>query len=136
LRPQPGLADLDGLVAECHATGTTVEVDNRLAGTGAVPESVSRTAYRVVQEGLTNARKHAPGAVPVLVLDRTADGELHVWVRNRLASGAPAIPGAHAGLVGLAERVSLAGGRLDHGARRAADGTVEFHLEAWLPWPA
>jgi hypothetical protein len=37
--------------------------------------------------------------------------------------------------VGLAERVSLAAGRLDHGARRGVDGVVAFHLEAWMPWP-
>jgi signal transduction histidine kinase len=145
LRPQPGLADLDTLVAECRSTGTAVEVQNRLADAGSVPASVSRTAYRVVQEGLTNVRKHAPGAAARLTLDRSPTGEIHLWLRNPLVTGhaatpgaragRPAIPGAHAGLVGLAERVTLAGGRLDGGARRTADGTVEFHLEAWLPWP-
>jgi signal transduction histidine kinase len=141
LRPQPGLADLDELIAECRSTGTPLEVDNRLPGT-AVPPSVSRTAYRIVQEGLTNARKHAPGARVHLRLDGTPGGELHIWLRNRLAgTPQPAIPGARSGLVGLAERVSLAGGRLDHGARRGAPGArrgapgdVAFHLEAWMPW--
>jgi hypothetical protein len=71
-----------------------------------------------------------------LLLDRTPAGELHVWLHNRLASApGPAIPGTRSGLVGLAERVSLAAGRLDHGARRGVDGVVAFHLEAWMPWP-
>jgi len=135
LRPQPDLADLDALIAECRGAGTPVAVDNRMPD-GAVSRSTSRTAYRVVQEGLTNARKHAPGAEVRLCLDRTPAGELHLWLRNGLARAAtPGIPGARSGLVGLTERVSLAGGRLDHGARRGPDGEVAFHLEAWLPWP-
>jgi signal transduction histidine kinase len=134
LTPQPGLADLGALVAEADATGTRVEVDDRLGDRSGIPASVSRTAYRFVQEGLTNVRKHAPGAASRLRLDRTEAGELHLWLRNPLVNRGQPIPGAHAGLVGLAERVSLAGGRLDHGARRADDGAVEFHLEAWLPW--
>lgn len=135
LRPQPGLADLDELIVECRVAGTPVEVDNQLPGTG-MPLSVSRTAYRIVQEALTNARKHAAGTQVHLQLDRTPAGELHVWLRNRLTSArGSGIPGARSGLVGLAERVSLAGGRLDHGARRGPDGDVAFHLEAWMPWP-
>jgi signal transduction histidine kinase len=137
LHPQPTLATVDTLVDECRAAGTEVTVDDRLpAGVRPPPSSASRTAYRVIQEGLTNARKHAPG-VPVHVrLDRTGAGELHVLLRNRLVTGpGPAIPGARSGLVGLAERVSLAGGRLDHGARHGEPGVVAFHLEAWLPWP-
>lgn len=135
LRPQPGLADLDELVVECRVAGTPVEVDNQLPDT-AIPPSVSRTAYRVVQEALTNARKHAAGAQVHLQLNRTSTGELHVWLRNQLTSTRRSgIPGARTGLVGLAERVSLAGGRLDHGARRGPDGDVAFHLEAWMPWP-
>ncbi len=137
LRPQAGLADLGGLVAECRAAGTPVHIDSRLTDGRVPPASVSRTAYRVVQEGLTNARKHAPGAEVRVLVEHTPDGELHVWLHNRLAGvgTAPAIPGSRSGLVGLTERVGLAGGRLDHGARRGADGVIAFHLEAWLPWP-
>jgi hypothetical protein len=69
-----------------------------------------------------------------LRLDRTDAGELRLWLRNPLGDG-PAAPGGRAGLVGLAERVALVGGRLDHGVRRDADGRLAFHLEAWLPWP-
>lgn len=138
VRPQTGLSDLDELIVESRATGTTVHLDDRLPDVGSLPASVSRTAYRIVQEGLTNARKHAPDAEVWVRIERQADGELHVWLRNRLAAGPvqATIPGSRSGLVGLAERVSLVGGRIDHGARRGAGGTIDFHLEAWLPWPS
>jgi len=135
LAPRPGLEELDRLVADCRSAGAVIEVDDRRPD-APVPSSPSRAAYRLIQEGLTNAGKHAPGVPVGLGLDRTAGGELHVWLRNALpAAPSVSLPGARAGLVGLAERVSLAGGRLDHGVRRGADGTLAFHLEAWLPWP-
>jgi signal transduction histidine kinase len=133
LAPPPGLEDLHQLVAECRSAGTEVSVEDRRPDRP-LPPSVSRTAYRLVQEGLTNARKHAAAAPVHLSLDRTAAAELHLGLRNALGDG-PAAPGARAGLVGLAERVALAGGRLEHGVRREADGRLAFHLEAWLPWP-
>jgi signal transduction histidine kinase len=97
---------------------------------------MARNAYRVVQEGLTNARKHARGsAVDVAVSGAPEDG-LEIEIRNRLPVGALAsvadIPGAGTGIVGLAERASLAGGRLEHGRTDAGD----YRLWAWLPWPA
>jgi signal transduction histidine kinase len=135
LSPRPGLADLDRLVADCRAAGAVIEVDDRRPDL-AVPASMSRTAYRLMQEGLTNATRHAPGAPVHVRLDRTADSELHVWLRNPLGPVCgPWAPGARAGLVGLTERVDLVGGRLDHGVRRDPDGGLAFHLEAWLPWP-
>ncbi len=92
--------------------------------------TVGRTAYRVVQEGLTNARKHAPAAA-VDVSVSAPGGDLVVEVRSRPSTAAPAsLPGAGTGLIGLAERVSLAGGELSHG--READG--DFRLRAKLPW--
>jgi signal transduction histidine kinase len=130
----PGLADLDALVADSRAAGTVLEVDNRLTGPSA-PATVSRTAYRVVQEGLTNARKHADGMPVRLCLERD-DGGLRIRLSNRIApAGGAVIPGARSGLVGLAERVDVVGGRLTHGVRRGPDGEVAFHLEVWLPWP-
>jgi signal transduction histidine kinase len=95
--------------------------------------SIGRSAYRIVQEGLTNARKHAPGCtVDVAVAGAAGDG-LTIEVRNPLPVGVALaeIPGAGTGIVGLTERVALAGGRLEHGA---ADG--QWRLRAWLPWPA
>ncbi|WP_238015303.1 histidine kinase [Dactylosporangium sp. AC04546] len=136
LRPRQDLADLDELVEEARQAGTPVSLDNRLDGADAPPPVVNRTAFRLVQEGLTNARKHAPGASVQLSLVRTDEGDLHVRLHNPLPARpvTPALPGSRSGLVGLAERVSLAGGRLEHGPRRTG-GAVHFHLEAWLPWP-
>ncbi len=60
-RPQPTLAALDTLVAESRQAGMKATLEQRVADAGSVPASVGRTAYRIAQEGLTNARKHAPG---------------------------------------------------------------------------
>jgi signal transduction histidine kinase len=93
---------------------------------------MGRHAYRIVQEGLTNARKHAPGAEVRVLVDGSPGAGLTIEVRNRLPLGAAAqVPGAGAGLVGLAERVELCQGRLEHGAT----GDGDFQLRAWLPWP-
>jgi len=135
--PQPGLDAIPALVAESTQAGVRVRYRCDLAGTGAgdgeqVPPSIARTAYRVVQEGLTNARKHAPGTtVEVVVTGGPADG-LVVEVVNPVPlrpPGAP-LPGAGLGLVGLHERVQLAGGRLGHGVT----GGGRFVLRAGLPW--
>ncbi|MEV1007519.1 histidine kinase [Streptomyces sp. NPDC049881] len=137
-RPQPGIGDIAGLAAEAAGAGAAVELDDRLADPGDAPSSTSRTAFRVVQEGLTNARKHAPGRCARVLLDLPEDGELLVRVTNPLGDpgAAPAAPGARSGLVGLTERVQLTGGRIDYGARRRRDGGIEFRLEARLPWPS
>ncbi|WP_233157380.1 MULTISPECIES: sensor histidine kinase [Amycolatopsis] len=128
--PLPTLSGLSDLVEESRAVGTPVEVRDGLADPAAVPGTTGRTAYRVLQEALTNARKHAPGS-PVRIDLRGAPGErLRIVVSNPVSGGAPG-PGGGTGLVGLTERVRLAGGRLDH---QAAAG--EFRLAAELPWPA
>jgi len=137
-RPQPTLADLPRLLEDSRRAGMRVVFHGPADGpraTDEVPTVAGRTAYRVVQEGLTNAHKHAPGAeVTVTVSGQAGDG-LSVEVRNRRPVGRsldPDIPGAGHGLTGLAERAALVGGHLDHG--RTADG--DFRLHAWLPWPA
>ncbi|MEU6557677.1 histidine kinase [Streptomyces sp. NPDC046915] len=132
-RPQPTLGALDALVAESRAAGMRVTLDARVTDSAAVPASVGRTAYRIAQEGLTNARKHAPGTeVTVTVAGAPGDG-LAVTVRNP-APGAevPPVPGSGQGLIGLTERATLAGGRLEHGATRGGG----FEVRAWLPWAA
>jgi signal transduction histidine kinase len=94
---------------------------------------LGRTAYRFVQEGLTNARKHAPGTAVQVLLDGTAGEDLRITITNPCTgtSGRPAIPGGGMGLIGLGERVALAGGRVEYGVDRDT-----FRLQAWLPWPA
>ncbi len=135
--PQPTLADVPALVEEGRAAGARIDLE--LAGDlDAVPAAIGRAAYRIVQEGLTNARKHAPGAA-VRVRVAVAGPQLAVSVVNRApvavaapgAAGGP-LPGAGAGLIGLRERVELAGGRLSHGPDAAGD----FVLEATLPLSA
>jgi signal transduction histidine kinase len=130
-RPQPTLAALDGLVSESREAGMKVALDNRVTDPAAVPASVGRTAYRIAQECLTNARKHAPGA-EVTVSVRGAPGEgLTVFVRNPPPPGeVPHVPGSGQGLIGLAERATLTGGRLEHGP----EGNGGFEVRAWLPW--
>ena len=126
--PQPTLSGLDALLADARSAGQQVAVE--LGGDPAeVPDRVSRHAYRIIQEGLTNARKHAPGAPVALSLKTTAD-RLRVVVRNRLADLAqPDRSGSGLGLVGIAERVDLVGGDLSHGIEGG-----EFILEATLPY--
>ncbi len=126
--PQPTLTGLDALLADARSTGQQVAVE--LDGDPAsVPDRVSRHAYRIVQEGLTNARKHAPGTPVTLSLRTTAD-RLRVVVRNRLADLArPNRSGSGLGLVGIAERVDLVGGDLSHGIEGG-----EFILDATLPY--
>jgi signal transduction histidine kinase len=122
-------------VARFGVAGVRCTVDNRLPE-AEVPLSLSRTAYRIVQEGLANAEKHAPGAPIRLRLHRDQEGRLHVWMSNVLTRVCGRTgPGTRSGLVGLSERVNLVGGRFDHGIRRGAEGDLAFHLEAWMPWP-
>jgi signal transduction histidine kinase len=99
-----------------------------------MPDRVGRTAYRIVQEGLTNARKHAPGVTVQVRLAGCPEQGVDITIRNPAVSlstarGSSGTPGAGLGLVGLAERAKLAGGRLV--TRR--DGAV-FELHGWLPW--
>jgi signal transduction histidine kinase len=132
--PQPRIGDIARLVADAEAVGQRVSVSVECVPTETLRTAVQRTVYRTVQEGLTNARKHAPGAkVEVTVTGAPGEGVL-ASVRNPLPAGtAPAstIPGAGVGLAGLAERVALDGGTLEHGP---AGGC--FRLVARLPWPA
>ncbi|MEJ3748717.1 histidine kinase [Actinomycetes bacterium KLBMP 9797] len=133
-RPQPTLADLPALVEESRRAGMRVRLDQRVPNLAAVPEGVGRNAYRIVQEGLTNARKHATGASVAVTVTGTAEDGLAVEVRNPWpvrAPAGPAIPGTGTGLVGLTERAALAGGKLEHGRTPSGD----FRLWAWLPWP-
>jgi signal transduction histidine kinase len=125
LGPQPGLDDVPRLVNSAREAG----MDAELRGPDADPvdSAVGRAAYRIVQEALTNAGKHAPGSQVCVTLARPA-GELVVRVVNTAGGEATGVSGGF-GLVGLAERVRTLGGRLDAGPR--LDGG--FVVEAVLP---
>jgi signal transduction histidine kinase len=128
--PQPGLGDLDGLLERSRAAGLRVE----LAVEGdprPLPQSVDLSAFRIVQEALTNVVKHA-GRAPTHVLVGYRPGALELTIR---ASGDPNTPvparaaGGH-GLVGMRERAALFGGTLTAGPR---DGRG-FEVHASLPY--
>jgi signal transduction histidine kinase len=130
-RPQPTLGALDTLVVESREAGMKVSLDHRVDDPAAVPSSVGRTAYRVAQEALTNARKHAPGTEVTVAVSGAPGAGLTVSVSNPAPEGeVPHVPGSGQGLIGLTERATLAGGRLEHG--HTPDGG--FEVRAWLPW--
>ena len=122
--PQPGLARLGELADEVRQAGLPVAVDVQPGVT--VPAGVDLAAYRIAQEGLTNALRH--GAAPAsLRIGRDGAG-LHVEVRNGLSAGGPRTEGTGRGLAGMRERVRLYGGTL-----RAGQDGEEFVLQAVLP---
>ena len=134
-RPQPTFAQVDDLVAGTRAAGTPVtlvldHVDHD--DLTRLPVTTSRHLYRLVQETLTNARKHAPGQPVTVHLHGTPGERLTLTVTNPVPTTTPTtqLPTSGWGLTGLAERVRLTGGHLD--AHHHPDGT--FTVQAWLPW--
>lgn len=128
--PQPSLDRIPDLVADARASGLDVTLITTVTGTPA--DVVGRTCYRVVQEGLTNAAKHAPGAPVRITVEGSAGHELGVSVRNSQATTRTAQqpPASGFGLLGLTERVGLAGGTLHH--RPTSDNG--YVLTVRLPW--
>jgi len=125
--PQPSLRDLPGLIEDARTLGASVELTD---DSGEVPERVGRAAYRIVQEALTNARKHAPGAPVSVRLERPDGRGLVVTVRQpEHPTAVTAAPGAGMGLLGLRERVALAGGSFHSGP----DGSGDWVVTARLP---
>jgi signal transduction histidine kinase len=112
-----------------RAVGAGLPVTLAWDGPRPLPAGVDHTARRVVQEALTNAAKHAPGA-PVEVRLESGAGTTTVTVRNPLPASSRRAPGARNGLVGLRERVRVAGGTLEVGPDGAA-----FVVSATLPHP-
>ncbi|MFF3651888.1 sensor histidine kinase [Streptomyces sp. NPDC002181] len=109
--PGPSLGELEALVGQSRAAGMAVELDVRGAGAG-YPAEVEQTAYRVVQEALTNCHKHAPGARVVVRLAHR-EGEVAMQVENGPCGAdvvQPGLPSGGNGLVGMRERVLGLGG--------------------------
>ncbi|MEV0844906.1 histidine kinase [Streptomyces sp. NPDC049954] len=130
-RPQPTFAALGRLAEESRTAGARVVLDVAVTDPAAVPAALGRNVYRVAQEGLTNARKHAPGAeVTVRVHGGPGEG-LSVEITHPAPPGrVEPVPGSGQGLIGLRERAALAGGRTGHGPLPGGG----FRLSAWLPW--
>ncbi|MFC6022604.1 sensor histidine kinase [Plantactinospora solaniradicis] len=134
--PQPRLADIARLVREAQAAGQRVTFE-MVCAPGAAEQlrpAVHRTVYRTVQEGLTNARKHAGQAEVAVRVEATPATGIVATVSNPLPQERRTVdkmPGAGAGLTGLAERLAIDGGTIEHGV---IGGT--FRLTTRLPWPA
>jgi signal transduction histidine kinase len=115
LDPQPGLGSLDALVDGVRAAGLPVEV--RVEGTPRdLPVGVDLSAYRIIQEALTNSLKHAGPAEAEVIL-RYGPSSLQLEVVDNGSAGEASIAGAGPGLVGMRERVALYGGELRTGTR-------------------
>jgi signal transduction histidine kinase len=126
--PQPTLDRLDALVENTRAAGLTVRVE--VQGTrGPLPQGVELSAYRIVQEALSNVLRHAPGATAAVRLAHHKHG-VDVRVTNSPPTGrVPLSRGAGHGLLGMRERAAMLGGTLRAGA--APDGG--FEVAAYLP---
>ncbi|WP_405544520.1 histidine kinase [Streptomyces phaeochromogenes] len=192
--PQPTHADVTQLIEESRAAGVELHLRQRVDNSVTMSPALARTAYRLLQEALTNHRKHAPGAPVTLTLEGSPETGLTIRVTNPLervgvaglgrdlaqspgqdssvrdsardpgegpgevsaqgsvpnpgpgpapnpvSSPAPnpvpspapnPVPGSGQGLIGMRERVDLAGGRLRHRTT-----PTDFHLDVWLPWTA
>jgi signal transduction histidine kinase len=130
-RPQPTLADLDQLMEEARTSGMVVQYAAQLPDQPQPADAVGRTVYRIVQEALTNARKHAAGTHVSVSVAGDAESGITVMVGNAKPVGVngSSVPGSGLGLVGLRERAALSGGTLVvHETERA------FTLRGWLPW--
>ncbi|OAH11631.1 nitrate/nitrite sensor protein NarX [Streptomyces jeddahensis] len=130
--PQPTLADLDGLLANVRDAGLPVEK----AVTGAVrelPQGVELSAYRIVQEALSNALRHAPGSAARVEIGYVIGG-LGLRIVNGPASAPVMVKSTHGaghGITGMRERVAMLGGEMT--AEPAADGGYE--VTVFLPVP-
>jgi signal transduction histidine kinase len=129
LRPQPGLDDLDDLVARLHEDDQLTVSLRREGDADAVPATVQASAFRIVQEALSNVVKHARPANAVVTVAAT-DGALEVDVRDD-GRRAPADDGRGHGLRGMRERAAQCGGSLDAGP----DPGGGWRVHARLPVP-
>lgn len=129
LAPQPGLSDVADAVAASTAAGVSTELfvtgDQRT-----LPAGIELAAYRIVQESLTNARKHAGRSASAVVRLRFGDDVLTLEITDDGAGAMStlAATGAGNGLVGMRERVEIYGGQLSAGPRRGGGFTVHAQL--------
>lgn len=129
----PTLDGLGALVDNARTNGLDVTLDDARDPEGPrLPAPVELAAYRIVQESLTNALKHAsPGLVTVTLTQRPRSLDVHVTSPYGSPAG-PRAPGSGAGLVGMRERTELLGGTFDSGPESTADGKV-WDVRATLP---
>jgi signal transduction histidine kinase len=128
LEPLPGLAGLPDLISSVRSAGLDARLQVQGTAT-AVPAGVERCAYRIVQEGLTNALKHGLPAVATVTIAHQPE-RLYIEVCNPAAD--PMGDGGH-GLIGLRERVALIGGRLEAGSRDSGQWVLHADLPLTPP---
>lgn len=126
-RASPGIAAIAGLVDAASAAGTPASLDVRLTD-APVPPAVDLAAYRIVQESLTNARRHAAGAPAAVAVEQQQD-RLTVRVVNGRSAAAATANGSGYGIAGMRERAEALGGRVE--AQPTGDGG--FAVTALLP---
>ncbi len=127
LGPQPGLAQVGALVDTVRRAGLPVRLERKGAERRLTPV-LELTAYRVIQEALTNAVKHSGLALTVVVIDfRTRELKLEVLCDGPVPPAANGTPGR--GIAGMRERVATLGGRIEAGPGVAGG----YHVRAWLP---
>ncbi|MGN5732007.1 sensor histidine kinase [Arthrobacter psychrochitiniphilus] len=138
-----GIAQIAGLVTQWRQAGIGVSYSPLpVAATEIpdpeIPDAVSRAAFRVVQEGLTNVARHAPEAHADVYLElahmSAGNAELLVRVTNTAGTPSGSVPGAGLGLVGLNERVQILGGKLDYGPKGSGSNGGGFELAARMPF--
>jgi len=141
--PQPTLDALPQLLDDNATALMSIDFDIERTIEAALPQlskSSSRHAYRIIQECLTNVRKHTTSASATVRIGGDVGERLTIEVRNpcttirdtaakTVADTISATPGSGMGLAGLVERARLAGGELNH-----SHGPTEFVVKAWLPW--
>ncbi|GAB2489007.1 histidine kinase [Luteococcus sediminum] len=132
--PQPSLLDVPTLVAAEESAGASITLqvpDEFWPRAGEIGPATARHAHRIIQEALTNARKHASSLPVTVQLDGDPDRGLLISISNPLGNTPSTVPGAQMGLAGLRERAALAGGEL-----QATRTDTDFVVRAHLPWNA
>lgn len=129
LDPAPGLSAVPRLVEASREAGGVVALTDELTDAEALPSSTGRVVYQVIQETLTNAHRHAPGAPVDISLSGAPEAGLILIAGNPLVPGGER--GAGTGLDALRSRVRVLGGELD---ARAKSGRFELRMQ--LPWEA
>lgn len=129
------LADLPAMIDETVHTGVPLSATVYLDHAETAPPELARAVYRIVQELLTNARKHAPGEQISLSVSGGPQAGVTIDSRNHYVApteaSTAATDGARQGLQGIAERTELLGGHLAYGL---TDGEQSFRVTVTLPW--
>jgi signal transduction histidine kinase len=128
---EAGLARIPALVEGARSAGLSVEL-TRQGDTEGLPAGTDACAFRVVQEGLTNALRHAPGSTVRIRLDNTGS-DLDIEVQTRGRRRASSYGGSGRGLAGLRERVVSLGGSLETDAAANGDFTLSVRLPGTRP---